>query len=152
MFERFTDRARQVVVLAQGEARTLGHDWVGTEHLLLGLVRLGDGVGPRALEASGISLVAVRQQVEEMVPRGEGAPSSHLRFTPQAKKVLELSLREALQFGHRYIGTEHILLGLLSEGHGVAAQALTRLGADLDGMRQQVTRLLHGPRPGSGPN
>lgn len=152
MFERFTDRARQVVVLAQAEARELGHDWVGTEHLLLGLVRLGHGVGPRALEASGISLGAVRQQVEEMVPRAEQAPSGHIRFTPQAKKVLELSLREALQFGHRYIGSEHILLGLLGEGQGVAAQALTRLGADLDGMRQQVDRLLNGPGRGSGPN
>jgi ATP-dependent Clp protease ATP-binding subunit ClpC len=152
MFERFTDRARQVIVLAQDEARRLGHDWIGTEHILLGLVALGEGVGPRALEDAGISLGAVRQQVEEMVPRGEGTPSGRIRFTPQAKKVLELSLREALQFGHRYIGTEHILLGLLREGQGVAAQVLTRLGADLEGMRQQIERLLNGPGRGQGPN
>jgi ATP-dependent Clp protease ATP-binding subunit ClpC len=152
MFERFTDKARQVVVLAQAEARELDHDWVGTEHLLLGLVRLGEGVGPRALEAAGISLAAVRQQVEEMVPRGEQEPSGPIGFTPEAKKALELSLREALQLHHRYIGTEHILLGLLSEGQGVAAQALTRLGADLDGMRREVDALLNGPGRGQGPN
>ncbi len=152
MFERFTDRARQVVVLAQAEARGLGHDWVGTEHLLLGLVRLGEGVGPRALEAAGISLAAVRQQVEEMVPRGEQPPSGPIGFTPEAKKALELSLREALQLHHRYIGTEHILLGLLSEGQGVAAQALARLGTDLDGMRREVEALLHAPGRGQGPN
>ena len=142
MFERFTDRARQVIVLAQEEARRLGHDWVGTEHILLGLVRLGEGVGPRALEDAGISLDTVRQQVEELVPRGEGTPSGRIRFTPQAKTVLELSLREALQFGHRYIGTEHILLGLIQDSDGVAAQVLTGLGADLDGVRAQVIRLL----------
>ena len=152
MFERFTERARQVIVLAQDEARARGHDWIGTEHILLGLVRLGDGVGPRALQAAGISPDEVRQQVEEMVPRGEGAPSGHIGFTPQAKKVLELSLREALELHHRYIGTEHILLGLLREGQGVAAQVLTRLGADLQGMRQHVEQLLNGPGRGQGPN
>ena len=104
------------------------------------------------LEAAGISLAAVRQQIEEMVPRGENVPSGPLRFTPEAKKALELSLREALQLHHRYIGTEHILLGLLSEGQGVAAQALTRLGADLDGMRREVDALLNGPGRGQGPN
>ena len=153
MFERFTDRARRVVVLAQEEARALGHNYIGTEHILLGILRESDGVGARALESVGISLEAVREQVEEMI--GQGDPSElpgHIPFTPRAKKVLELSLREALQLGHNYIGTEHILLGLIREGEGVAAQVLVKLGADLNRMRQQVIQLLHGyegKEPGS---
>jgi hypothetical protein len=144
MFERFTDRARRVVVLAQDEARMLNHKYVGTEHLLLGLIHEGQGVAARALESLGISLEAVRQQVEEIIGQGEQAPSGHIPFTPRAKKVLELSLREARQLGHNYIGTEHILLGLIREGEGVAAQVLVRLGADLNRVRQQVIQLLHG--------
>jgi ATP-dependent Clp protease ATP-binding subunit ClpC len=144
MFERFTDRARRVVVLAQQEARRLDHNYIGTEHILLGLIHEGEGVAARALESLGISLDAVRQQVEEIIGRGQQAPSGHIPFTPRAKKVLELSLRESLQLGHDYIGTEHILLGLLREGDGVAAQVLVRLGADLNQVRQQVIRLLHG--------
>ena len=145
MFERFTDRARRVVVLAQDvEARRLNHDYVGTEHLLLGLLHEGKGVAGRALDSLGISLEAARQQVEEIIGRGQQAPSGHIPFTPRAKKVLELSLREALQLGHDYIGTEHILLGLLREGDGVAVQVLVRLGADLNRVRQQVIQLLHG--------
>jgi ATP-dependent Clp protease ATP-binding subunit ClpA len=144
MFERFTDRARRVVVLAQQEARMLDHGYIGTEHLLLGLIHEGDGVAARALDSLGISLDAVRQQVEEIIGRGQQAPSGHIPFTPRAKKVLELSLRESQQLGHDYIGTEHILLGLLREGGGVAAQVLVKLGADLNRVRQQVIQLLHG--------
>jgi ATP-dependent Clp protease ATP-binding subunit ClpA len=144
MFERFTDRARQVVALAQEEARMLNHDYIGTEHILLGLIHEGDGVAARSLESLGISLDAVRQQVEEIIGRGQQAPSGHIPFTPRAKKVLELSLRESLQLGHNYIGTEHILLGLLREGDGVAAQVLVRLGADLNRVLRQVILLLHG--------
>src|SRR5450432_3267421 len=144
MFERFTDRARRVVVLAQEEARMLNHDYIGTEHILLGLIHEGEGVAAKALESLGISLEAVRQQVEEIIGQGQQAPSGHIPFTPRAKKVLELSLREALQLGHNYIGTEHILLGLIREGEGVAAQVLVRLGADLNRVRQQVIQLLHG--------
>ena len=144
MFERFTDRARRVVVLAQEEARMLNHDYIGTEHILLGLIREGEGVAAKALESLGISLEAVRQQVEEIIGQGQQAPSGHIPFTPRAKTVLELSLREALQLGHDYIGTEHILLGLIGEGEGVAAQVLVRLGADLNRVRQQVIQLLHG--------
>jgi ATP-dependent Clp protease ATP-binding subunit ClpC len=144
MFERFTDRSRRVVVLAQEEARMLDHNYIGTEHILLGLIREGEGYAARALESLGISLDAVRQQVEEIIGRGQEAPSGPVPFTPRAKKVLELSLRESLQLGHNYIGTEHILLGLLREGDGVAAQVLVRLGADLDRVRQQVIQLLHG--------
>ena len=144
MFERFTDRARRVVVLAQEEARMLNHDYIGTEHILLGLIREGAGVAAKALESLGISLEAVRQQVEEIIGQGQQAPSGHIPFTRRAKKVLELSLREALQLGHNYIGTEHILLGLIREGDGVAAQVLVKLGADLNRVRQQVIRLLHG--------
>jgi ATP-dependent Clp protease ATP-binding subunit ClpA len=144
MFERFTDRARRVVVLAQDEARMLNHNYIGTEHILLGLIHEGEGVAARALESLGISLDAVRQQVEEIVGQGQQAPSGHIPFTPRAKKVLELSLRESLQLGHEYIGTEHILLGLIREGDGVAAQVLVRLGADLNRVRQQVIQLLHG--------
>jgi ATP-dependent Clp protease ATP-binding subunit ClpC len=143
MFERFTDRARRVVVLAQDEARRLDHNYIGTEHILLGLVQEGEGVAAKALEALGIGLAAVRQQVEEIVGRGKEAPGDHIPFTPRAKKVLELSLREALQLGHDYIGTEHILLGLIREGEGVAARVLANLGADLNLVRQQVVQLLH---------
>jgi Clp amino terminal domain, pathogenicity island component len=144
MFERFTDRARRVVVLAQEEARMLNHNYIGTEHILLGLIHEGEGVAAKALESLGISLEAVRQQVEEIIGQGQQAPSGHIPFTPRAKKVLELSLREALQLGHNYIGTEHILLGLIREGEGVAAQVLVRLGADLNRVREQVIQLLHG--------
>jgi ATP-dependent Clp protease ATP-binding subunit ClpC len=146
MFERFTDQARQVVALAQEEARMLNHDYIGTEHLLLGLIHEGEGVAAKALESLGISLEAVRQQVEEIIGQGQHAPSGHIPFTPRAKKVLELSLRESLQLGHNYIGAEHILLGLIREGEGVAAQVLVRLGADLNRVRQQVIQLLHGHR------
>src|SRR5213595_2256690 len=144
MFERFTDRARRVVVLAQEEARMLNHNYIGTEHILLGLIHEGEGVAAKALESLGISLEGVRQQVEEIIGQGQQAPSGHIPFTPRAKKVLELSLREALQLGHNYIGTEHILLGLIREGEGVAAQVLVKLGADLNRVRQQVIQLLHG--------
>ena len=144
MFERFTDRARRVVVLAQEEARMLNHNYIGTEHILLGLIHEGEGVAAKALESLGISLDAVRQQVEEIIGQGQQAPSGHIPFTPRAKKVLELSLREALQLGHNYIGTEHILLGLIREGEGVAAQVLVKLGADLNKVRQQVIQLLSG--------
>ena len=144
MFERFTDRARRVVVLAQEEARMLSHNYIGTEHILLGLIHEGEGVAAKALESLNISLEAVRAQVEEIIGQGQQAPSGHIPFTPRAKKVLELSLREALQLGHNYIGTEHILLGLIREGEGVAAQVLVKLGADLNRVRQQVIQLLSG--------
>jgi len=144
MFERFTDRARRVVVLAQEEARMLNHNYIGTEHILLGLIHEGEGVAAKALESMDISLEAVRAQVEEIIGQGQQAPSGHIPFTPRAKKVLELSLREALQLGHNYIGTEHILLGLIREGEGVAAQVLVKLGADLNRVRQQVIQLLSG--------
>ncbi|MDR6209229.1 ATP-dependent Clp protease ATP-binding subunit ClpC [Nocardioides zeae] len=144
MFERFTDRARRVVVLAQEEARMLSHNYIGTEHILLGLIHEGEGVAAKALESLDISLEAVRAQVEEIIGQGQQAPSGHIPFTPRAKKVLELSLREALQLGHSYIGTEHILLGLIREGEGVAAQVLQKLGADLNRVRQQVIQLLSG--------
>jgi len=144
MFERFTDRARRVVVLAQEEARMLNHNYIGTEHILLGLIHEGEGVAAKGLESLGISLEAVRAQVEEIIGQGQQAPSGHIPFTPRAKKVLELSLREALQLGHNYIGTEHILLGLIREGEGVAAQVLVKLGADLNRVRQQVIQLLSG--------
>jgi ATP-dependent Clp protease ATP-binding subunit ClpC len=147
MFERFTDRARRVVVLAQEEARLLNHNYIGTEHLLLGLVREPEGVAARALESLGISLEAVRQQVEQIIGRGQQAPSGHIPFTPRAKKVLELSLSEAHRLGHNYISTEHILLGLIREGEGVGAQVLVRLGADLNRFRWQVTRLVVGRDP-----
>ncbi len=144
MFERFTDRARRVVVLAQEEARLLNHNYIGTEHILLGLIHEGEGVAAKALEQLGISLEAVRTQVEEIIGQGGSSPSGHIPFTPRAKKVLELSLREALQLGHNYIGTEHILLGLIREGEGVAAQVLVKLGAELSRVRQQVIQLLSG--------
>ncbi|MEY4366108.1 MAG: hypothetical protein RLZZ305_1452 [Actinomycetota bacterium] len=150
MFERFTDRARRVVVLAQEEARLLNHSYIGTEHILLGLIHEGEGVAAKALDSLSISLESVRAQVEEIIGQGGSSPSGHIPFTPRAKKVLELSLREALQLGHNYIGTEHILLGLLREGEGVATQVLMKLGADLNKVRQQVIQLLSGYQgPGS---
>jgi hypothetical protein len=144
MFERFTDRARRVLVLAQEEARLLDHNFIGTEHILLGLIHEGDGVAAKALEAVGISLEAVREKVEETIGPAGISTTGSPPFTPRAKKVLELSLREALQLGHNYIGTEHILLGLVREGEGVAAQVLISLGADMARVRQQVARLLAG--------
>ncbi len=142
MFERFTDRARRVVVLAQEEARLLKHNYIGTEHLLLGLIREDEGVAAQALESLGIGLDAVRVRVGEIVGEGDQAPSGHIPFTPRAKKVLELSLREALHLGHNYIGTKHILLGLIAEGHGVAAQVLAELDADAKRVRAAVVKLL----------
>jgi ATP-dependent Clp protease ATP-binding subunit ClpA len=142
MFERFTDRARRVVVLAQEEARGLDHDYIGTEHILLGLIHEGDGVAAQALASLEVDLTAVREAVEQLAPRGESSPSGHIPFTPRAKKVLELSLREALHFGHNYIGTEHILLGLIREREGMAAKALVQVGADLAQIRQRVDELV----------
>ena len=144
MFEKFTDKARRVVVLAQEEAKLLNHNYIGTEHILLGLIHEGEGVAAKALESLGISLDGVREQVQEIIGQGQTAPTGHIPFTPRAKKVLELSLREALQLGHSYIGTEHLLLGLIREGEGVAAQVLTKLGADTNRVRQQVIQLLSG--------
>ena len=144
MFERFTDRARRVVVLAQDEARALNHNYIGTEHLLLGLIHEGEGVAAKALESMDVTLDKARAQVVEIIGEGQSAPSGHIPFTPRAKKVLELSLREALQLSHNYIGTEHILLGLLREGEGVAVQALGNLDVDLAALRQAVMQLLSG--------
>jgi ATP-dependent Clp protease ATP-binding subunit ClpC len=138
MFERFTDRSRRVVVLAQEAARTLNHNYIGTEHLLLGLLHEGEGVAASALRALGVSLDAARQQVEDVVGTGTSAPAGSIPFTPRAKRVLELALREALRLGHNFIGTEHILLGLLREGDGTAVQVLTRLGVSASGVRAQV--------------
>jgi ClpA/ClpB-like protein len=142
MFERFTDRARRVVVLAQEEARFLNHNYIGTEHILLGLVHEQQGVAARALTELGISLDAVRAEVKQIVGQGKSPPTGHIPFTSRAKKVLELSLRESMALGHNYIGTEHILLGLVREGEGVAAQVLIKLDAGLDRVRQQVVQLL----------
>jgi hypothetical protein len=151
MFERFTERARRVVVLAQEEARLLDHNYIGTEHLLLGLIHEGQGVAAQALTRLGVSLEAVRAEVEEIIGQGQSAPTGHIPFTPRAKKVLELSLREALELGHNYIGTEHILLGLLREGQGVGAQVLVKLGAGRDQVRQVVVPLLAGYAGGMPP-
>src|SRR6266446_2259131 len=148
MFERFTERARRVMVLAQEEARLLNHNFIGTEHILLGLIHEGEGVAAKALESLGISLEAVREKVEETIGPAGSSTTGSPPFTPRAKKVLELSLREALQLGHNYIGTEHMLLGLVREGEGVAAQVLVNLGADLSRVRQQVIQLLSGYQPG----
>ncbi len=147
MFERFTDRARQVIVRAQEEARGFNHDWIGTEHLLLGLLRVEDGIAAGALTSLGVGPDAARQAVAAVIPRGAEPlpPSGHIPFTPRSKKVLEYSLREAMQLGHDHIGTEHILLGLLREGDGVGAQVLAGFSMDLDRARQQVIQLLHGP-------
>src|ERR671933_216922 len=144
MFERFTERARKVVVLAQEEARHFNHNYIGTEHLLLGLLREDEGVAARALSSLNVTLDEVREQVESIVGYGEEGTGGQAPFTPRSKKVLELALREALQLGHNYIGTEHILLGLIREGEGVAAQVLVKLGADLNRVRQQVIQLLSG--------
>src|SRR5439155_5251739 len=144
MFERFTDRARRVVVFAQEEARMLDHNYIGTEHILLGLIHEGEGVAAKVMEALDVSLEAVRVEVERNIGRGEGVPGGNIPFTPRAKKVLEFSLREALQLGHNYIGTEHILLGLIREGEGVAAQVLQKLGASLDVVRQKVIEVVSG--------
>jgi hypothetical protein len=144
MFERFTDQARHVVVLAQEEARLLAHDYIGTEHILLGLLRGDEGVAAMALQSMDVSLGPARAEVEALVGHGGTAPSGHIPFTPRAKKVLEMSLREALQLGHDHIGTEHILLGLVREGQGVAAEVLVKLGADPASVRQVVTSLLEG--------
>jgi hypothetical protein len=144
VFERFTDRARRVLVLAQEEASLLNHSFIGTEHILLGLIHEGDGLAAKALESLGISLQAVRENVAETIgPSGSG-PKGSPPFTPRAKKVLELALREALELGHNYIGTEHILLGLVREGEGVAAQVLQSFGADLGAVREKVMELLVG--------
>ncbi|HET6754918.1 MAG TPA: Clp protease N-terminal domain-containing protein [Jiangellaceae bacterium] len=142
MFERFTERARRVVVLAQEEARALSHNYIGTEHILLGLIHENEGVAAKSLESIGISLDVVRTQVEEIIGEGRITPSGQIPFTPRAKKVLELSLRESMQLGHNYIGTEHILLGLIREGEGLGAQVLVKLGADLNRVRQQVIEML----------
>jgi ATP-dependent Clp protease ATP-binding subunit ClpA len=142
MFERFSDGARRVVVLSQEEARLLNHNYIGTEHILLGLVHEDESVAAKALESLNIRLDAVRRQVEEIIGQGGSPPSGHIPFTPRAKKVLELSLREAMQLGHNYIGTEHILLGLLREGEGVACQVLVRLGASLPKVRARVLELV----------
>ena len=145
MFERFTERARRVIVLAQEEATALNHNYIGTEHLLLGVIRDGDSIAARVLTSMGIGLDAVRQAVLDIIGRGQQVPTGHIPFTPRSKKVLELSLREALQFGTDYIGTEHILLALLREGDGVAAQVLVGAGLDLNQVRHQVTELLFTP-------
>jgi ATP-dependent Clp protease ATP-binding subunit ClpC len=142
MFERFTDRARRVVVLAQEEARMLDHNYIGTEHILLGLIHEGEGVAAKALTALGISLAATRRAVEDIIGRGAQAPAAHIPFTPRAKKVLELSLREALNLGSDYIGTEHILLALLREGDGVGAQILVGADVSFGRARQQIIELL----------
>ena len=149
MFERFSDRARRVVVLAHQESRMLDHNYIGTEHLLLGLLHEGEGVAATALESLGISLEAARQQVEEIIGRGQHTPSGHIPFTPRAKKVLELSLREVQQLGDNHIGTEHILLGLVREGGGVGAQILVKLGTELNQVRRQVIQLLTLPADGA---
>ncbi|WP_033800047.1 ATP-dependent Clp protease ATP-binding subunit [Tropheryma whipplei] len=146
MFERFTDKARRVIVLAQEEARTLSHNYIGTEHVLLGLISEGDGIAAQALESLDITLERAREGVAELIGRGQNATSGHIPFTPRAKKVLELSLREALQLGHNYIGTEHILLGILHEGEGIAAQVLVNMGAELPAIQQRVMHLLEDGR------
>ncbi|HEX4659313.1 MAG TPA: Clp protease N-terminal domain-containing protein, partial [Streptosporangiaceae bacterium] len=154
MFERFTNQARRVVALAQEEARMLKHNRIGTEHILLGLIQVDDGVAAESLESLGISLAAVREQVEEIIGHGRWAPPVNIPYAPQAKKVLDMSLREALALGHHTIGTEHILLGLIREGESPAAQVLATLGADLSRVRQQVLELLQDPQdeePGQGP-
>lgn len=152
MFERFTDRARRVIVLAQEEARALNHNYMGTEHILLGLIKEGEGVAAKALESMGINLEDVRREVIDIIGHGTQPVTGHIPFTPRAKKVLELSLREGLQMGHKYIGTEFLLLGLIREGEGVAAQVLIKLGADLPRVRQQVIQLLSGYEGGEAQN
>ena len=148
MFERFTDRARRVIVLAQEEARALQHNYIGTEHLLLGLIREGEGVAAKALASKGVELDATRKQVEEMIGKGNAAPNGHIPFTPHAKQVLEYSLREALQLGHSYIGTEHILLGLIREGEGVGTQVLIKMDVDLGDLRNATIDMIRGGQTG----
>ena len=151
MFERFTNQSRRSVVLAQEEARMLSHNYIGTEHLLLGLLHEGQGSAARALNAMDVTLDAVREQVVEIIGRGQEEPSGHIPFTPRAKKSLELALREALQLGDGYIGTGHLLLGLIHEGSGVAVQIMDKLGADPKDLRARVTRELHEqPEEGEG--
>ncbi len=147
MFKRFTNRARRVVVLGQEEARTLRHDHMGTEHILLGLLAEGEGIAAQVLQRAGITLGAARAEIEEIVGCGDAAPPGHIPFTPRAKKVLELALREALHLGHSFLGTEHILLGLIREGEGVAAAVLVKLGADLKELRDTVLTELQAPAP-----
>jgi hypothetical protein len=147
MFEKFTDRARRVVVLAQEEARRLNHNYIGTEHIFLGLIAEDDGVAAMALRALGVSLGRARIEVEDIIGVGTDLPEGHIPFTPRAKKVLELSLREAMQLGHAYIGTEHLLLGLVREGEGVGAQVLLKLGADFESVRRMVIAILSGGPP-----
>jgi ATP-dependent Clp protease ATP-binding subunit ClpC len=147
MFERFTDRARRVVVLAQEESRMLNHNYVGTEHILLGLVHEGEGVAAQALQGLGVSLEEVRRRVEEIIGEGDRRPTGHIPFTSRAKRVLELSLRESVQLGQKYIGTEHILLGLIAEGEGVAAQVMQQMGVDLDRARAAVIQFVSGYAP-----
>jgi len=153
MFERYTDRAHQAVVLAQEEARMLGHDYIGTEHILLGLIYEGRGIAATAMESLGVDIELARRRVEEIVGRGQAAAPGSMPFTPQAKKTLQLALREAMHLGHSYVGTEHILLGLVRLDEGPAAQLLASLGADPNIVRQQVIVLLHGHegRPGPTP-
>jgi ATP-dependent Clp protease ATP-binding subunit ClpA len=146
VFERFTDQARRVVVLAQEEARLLNHNYIGTEHVLLGMLHEGEGIAARVLEAQDLSLEAARTRVEAIVAQGSSSPSGHIPFTPRAKKALELALREALQLGDHFIGTEHLLLGLLREGGGVAIQVLEQLGADLAQVREQVIEMADAER------
>jgi ATP-dependent Clp protease ATP-binding subunit ClpC len=152
MFERFTDRARRVVVEAQHEARALGHDYIGSEHLLLGLISEGHGVGAKALESLGISAEALRAGVAEIVRPGQQSQSAHIPFTPRAKQVLRLALAEALHLGHNYIGTEHLLLALIQEHDGVAGQVLAAAGADLERVRAEVVRLLAEYQQRQGPD
>jgi ATP-dependent Clp protease ATP-binding subunit ClpC len=142
MFERFTNQSRYAIVAAQEEARSLDHDYIGSEHLLLGLLREDQGTSARALASAGITLEAARHDVEALIGRGERPPSGHIPFTRPAKKCLELSLREALQLGHRYIGTGHLLLGLMSQGDSAAVKVLGRLGSDLDQLRARVIQEL----------
>ncbi len=148
MFERFTDRARRVVVLAQEEARLLKHNYIGTEHVLLGLVSEGDGIAAQALQSLDIELQDIRDEIAKIIGVGQESPTGHIPFTPRAKKVLELSMREALQLGHNYIGTEHILMGLIREGAGVGSQVLAQLGAELNEVRKVIIKLL-GAQPSS---
>ncbi|MCW2927670.1 MAG: ATPase domain protein, partial [Thermoleophilia bacterium] len=145
MFERFTERARQVVVLAQDEARALKHNYIGTEHILLGLLREEEGLAARVLDSLDITVDEVRTQVARIVGQGDEATSGQIPFTPRAKKVLELALREALSLGHNYIGTEHILLGLVRENEGVAARILLDFDADAEKIRNEIIRMLSGP-------
>jgi len=144
MFERFTERARQAVVLAQDEARTLGHNYIGTEHILLGLLREEEGLAARVLDSLDVALESVRAEVAKIVGQGDEVTAGQIPFTPRAKKVLELSLKEALSMSHKYIGTEHVLLGLVRENEGVASQILRDLGADAETIRDEVISTLSG--------